>query len=96
MSAKFKVGLMFAALGYAVPVALYGIASAHVHVTPRPVLYTCLAPTLAFFATEDVYLRHVLLLLAPINALIYCGVAVGFTALLQYLLEGHQKRTVSD
>jgi hypothetical protein len=92
MSSKIKIALVFAFLGYVVIVTLFGLAYVGANITPRPVLYSCLAPTLAFFATEDVYWRHVLLLLAPVNGLLYGGVALGLATFLQGLKKGQRCR----
>ena len=86
MSAKFKIVLLFAMLGYVAIVVLYGLAHSGANITPRPVLYSCLAPPAAYFATEDIYWPQVLVFLAPVNAIIYGGIALGLVTLLRDLV----------
>ena len=90
MNLKVKVGLLFAALGYAIVVAI-GLLEMNLNVhAPTMLLY--MAPVLILIFMEDPNWFGVLVVLAPLNAALYGGVAVAVTSVVQYLLQSKNKK----
>jgi hypothetical protein len=85
MNFKVKIGLLFAAVGYAIVVAI-GLLSINLNVNPTKLLI-CLAPVLILVATEDPTWNVLLVFLAPLNAALYGGIAVAVTSLFRFFLK---------
>ena len=83
-----KAGLLFAALGFAIVVAI-GILYLSLDITPATLLLH-LAPAGFVFATEDVGWTELLVVVAPLNAALYGGIAFALTSALRHLLERHR------
>ncbi len=81
MNPKLKVGLLFAALGYAIVVAI-GLLEMNLNVH-APTMLLHMAPVLIHIFMEDPNWFGVLVVLAPLNAALYGGVAVAVTSVVQ-------------
>lgn len=82
-----KTGLLFAALGFAIVVAL-GVLSLSFNINPPDALWW-LAPPMILFATEDLQWGFIFII-APLNAALYGGTAFAVTSTLRYLIERHR------
>lgn len=82
MNLKVRLGLVFAALGYAVVVAI-GIQYLTLKVIPStPLLW--LAPVTILWATEgEPPWSFLLFLIAPVNATLYACLAIAVTSVAQ-------------
>jgi hypothetical protein len=94
MNLKVKIGLLFAAVGYAIVVAI-GLLCINLNVNPTKLLL-CLAPVLILIATEDCAWGVLLVVLAPLNAVLYGGIAVALTSALQHFLGRKKSRVQQD
>ena len=88
MKFNVKAGLLFAALGFAIVVAI-GVLYLSLNVIP-PTSLLRLAPATIVFATEDPAWADLLLIVAPLNAALYGGLAFAVTSVLRYLLGRHR------
>jgi predicted PurR-regulated permease PerM len=88
MKLNFKAGLLFAAFGFAIVVAI-GLLYLDFNVIPLTALL-CLAPATIVYATEDPGWTELLLFVAPLNAALYGGTAFVVTSVLRYFLERHR------
>lgn len=83
MKLKLVVGLVFAALGYAI-VAVIGFQYLTFHVTPTPLLQW-LSPVTIIWATEgEPPWAFLLSTIAPMNAVLYGVIAVALTSVMQH------------
>ena len=89
MSSKFKYGLIFAALGYAIVVVI-GVQYLTLHIRPFDFLLW-LAPVTILWASEgEPPWTFLLMIIAPMNAALYSGVAVAITSIAQHLSGGKE------
>ena len=82
MTSKAKIGLLFAVLGYVIVVAI-GVLALSLHVDPAGLIYA--APVSILFATEDPTWSGLLVVVAPLNALLYGGLAVAVASSIHFL-----------
>jgi hypothetical protein len=88
MKLNVKAGLVFAALGFAIVVAI-GVLYLNLNASPSIWLLR-LAPATIVFATEDPGWTALLVVVAPLNAALYGGIAFAVTSALRYFLQRHR------
>jgi hypothetical protein len=88
MKVNVRAGLVFAALGFAIVVAI-GVLYLNLNASPTIWLLR-LAPATIVFATEDPGWTELLVVVAPLNAALYGGIAFAVTSVLRYFLERHR------
>jgi uncharacterized membrane protein len=82
MTFKFKIGLVFAALGYAIVVTI-GVQYLTLRIRPANMLLW-LAPATWWVATEgEPPWTFLLTIIAPMNAALYGGIAVAIASIAQ-------------
>ena len=94
MKLKVVAGLVFATLGYAV-VAAIGVQYLTLHRQPTTLLLW-LAPVTVLWATEgEPPWTFLLMVIAPMNAALYGGIAVAVTSILQRFLSRECRNSAS-
>lgn len=88
MKFNVKAGLLFAALGFVIVVAI-GVLYLSLNIIP-PTSLLRLAPATIIFATEDPGWTELLVVVAPLNAALYGGIAFAVISTLRYFLERHR------